>query len=80
VSRAGWSWPVTHRAIPRSGCPGGTACRFLAPSGRYFTGLHAPVADDDLLASVEAELEAGATWLKLVGDFPRVEDGRPARW
>ena len=30
-----------------------------------------------LLAAAEAEIAAGATWLKLIGDFPLLEDGRP---
>ncbi|MFI5691303.1 amidohydrolase family protein [Kribbella sp. NPDC051586] len=48
------------------------AGRFLAPSGRYFPQMYTPVAPEELLAAVEAEIADGATWLKLVGDFPEV--------
>jgi len=63
---------------PEPGLPRVRAAgRFLAPAGRYFPGMHDPIADDDLLAAAEAEIAAGATWLKLIGDFPLLEDGRP---
>lgn len=52
------------------------AGRFLAPNGRYFPGMHDPVSDDDLLAAADTEIAAGATWLKLIGDFPLVDEGR----
>jgi len=54
------------------------AGRFLAPAGRYFPRMHEPVATERLLAAAEAELDRGATWLKLIADFPTLdEDGRP---
>lgn len=52
--------------------------RFLAPAGRYFPGMHDPVAAEDLLATAMREISAGATWLKLIGDFPLLDrGGRP---
>jgi imidazolonepropionase-like amidohydrolase len=55
------------------------AGRFLAPPGRYFPRMHEPVPAEDLVAAVEAELDAGATWVKLVGDFPAVDADGPVR-
>ncbi|GAB3827834.1 amidohydrolase family protein [Kribbella italica] len=55
------------------------AGRFLAPEGRYFPRLHDPVEADELLAAVEAELNDGATWVKLVADFPAVGPDGPIR-
>lgn len=55
------------------------AGRFLAPKGRYFARMHDPVEPDELLAVVEAELDDGATWVKLVADFPAVGSEGPIR-
>ncbi|TDW80973.1 imidazolonepropionase-like amidohydrolase [Kribbella sp. VKM Ac-2566] len=55
------------------------AGRFLAPNGRYFPDAYEPVAPEDLLTAVEAEIADGATWLKLVGDFPEVGPDGPIR-
>ena len=55
------------------------AGRFLAPEGCYFPQAYEPVAPEDLLAAVEAEIADGATWLKLVGDFPEVGPDGPIR-
>ncbi|MFK4083159.1 amidohydrolase family protein [Kribbella sp. NPDC020789] len=55
------------------------AGRFLAPHGRYFPRMHEPVGPEDLLAAVDAELADGATWLKLVADFPEVGPDGPIR-
>jgi imidazolonepropionase-like amidohydrolase len=52
------------------------AGRFLAPANRYFPGLFSPVEPDALVEAVAAEVRDGATWVKIVADFPRVEDGR----
>lgn len=53
------------------------AGRFLAPAGRYFPGMHEPVTAEDLLAAALGEISGGATWLKLIGDFPLLDpDGR----
>jgi imidazolonepropionase-like amidohydrolase len=54
------------------------ACgRFLAPEGRYFPGLHAPVPSEDLVAAALAEVAAGARWVKLIADFPVLRPGEP---
>src|SRR5918993_5757405 len=50
------------------------AGRFPAPGGRYFPRMHDPVAAEDLIAAVEREVADGATWVKLIADFP-VMDG-----
>jgi imidazolonepropionase-like amidohydrolase len=55
------------------------AGRFLAPRGRYFPRMHDPVEPDELLKAVEAELDDGATWVKLVADFPAVGPDGPIR-
>lgn len=55
------------------------AGRFLAPERRYFPAAHEPVAPEELLAAVEGELADGATWLKLVADFPEVGPDGPIR-
>jgi len=54
------------------------AGRFLAPQQRYFPRMYSPVEPDDLVAAVEQEIAAGATWVKIIADFPRV-DGSPLR-
>jgi imidazolonepropionase-like amidohydrolase len=53
------------------------AGRFLAPAGRYFPLMHAPVAPGELAAAVRAEVAAGAAWVKIIGDFPRWGDDGP---
>jgi len=64
---------------PEPGLPAVLAAgRFLAPAGRYFPGMHDPVAAEDLLATAMREISGGATWLKLIGDFPLLDHrGRP---
>lgn len=47
------------------------ACgRFLAAPGRYFPGVYEPVTGEQLAGAGAAQLAAGATWVKLVADFP----------
>ncbi|MDQ6848240.1 MAG: amidohydrolase family protein [Candidatus Dormibacteraeota bacterium] len=46
------------------------AGRHLAPPGMYFEGVHLPVEADDVVAVALGDLVAGATWAKLVADFP----------
>ncbi len=55
------------------------AGRFFAPRGRYFPQSYDPVDPEDLLTAVEAEIADGATWLKLIGDFPEVGPDGPIR-
>jgi imidazolonepropionase-like amidohydrolase len=58
---------------PRRGTPRVLAAgRFLAPQHRYFPGLFVPVEGDDLVEAVRAEVRDGATWVKLVADFPEL--------
>jgi imidazolonepropionase-like amidohydrolase len=63
---------------PRAGRPEVVAAgRFLAPAGRYFPRMHEPVAADDLIAAVEREVADGATWVKLIADFPLLDGDDP---
>jgi imidazolonepropionase-like amidohydrolase len=57
------------------------AGRFLAPPNRYFPELLVqPVEEEHLVAAAVAEIGRGATWVKVIGDFPRVpEFTDPAR-
>jgi imidazolonepropionase-like amidohydrolase len=55
------------------------AGRFVAPEGKYFPGLYETLPAEHLVAAVEAELDDGATWIKLVGDFPPVGPDGPMR-
>lgn len=66
---------VTRRAAGSRGRP------FFSPPGRYFEGLYDGVPDERLVDEVIAEIERGARWIKIVGDFPeRLEPGfRPKR-
>ncbi|GAC1443859.1 MAG: amidohydrolase family protein [Mycobacteriales bacterium] len=51
------------------------AGRFLAPEGRYFPALlREPVEADDLVTAALAEVARGATWVKIIGDFPLVPE------
>ena len=65
---------VTLEVVTAPGMPALTAAgRFLAPAGRYFPELLVePVEEDDLVALALAEVERGARWVKVIGDFPRV--------
>ena len=54
-----------------AGRPAVTAAgRFLAPANRYFPRMHSPVAPDELVAAIKAEVTAGAAWVKIIGDAP----------
>jgi imidazolonepropionase-like amidohydrolase len=46
------------------------AGRFHAPANRYFPRMYSPVAAQDLLAAIAAEVADGAAWVKIIGDFP----------
>jgi hypothetical protein len=64
--------------IAAAGHPVVTAAgRFLAPANRYFPRMHSPVEPDELAAAIQAEVAAGAAWVKIIGDFPAVGRGRP---
>ncbi|MFI0366934.1 amidohydrolase family protein [Actinomadura sp. 1N219] len=51
------------------------AGRFLAPPGGYFPALHEPVDADDLVQAARTQIAAGARWVKLIGDFPAIDQG-----
>ncbi|HEU5485251.1 MAG TPA: amidohydrolase family protein [Microlunatus sp.] len=68
--------PLSRHPVP--GWPQVQAAgRFLAPAGGYFPRMHEPVAPADLLEAIETEIAAGATWIKIIGDFPLVDGDRP---
>src|SRR5438067_7750495 len=46
------------------------AGRFIAPTGGYIPELFEPTARDETVATALAQLERGATWVKLISDFP----------
>jgi imidazolonepropionase-like amidohydrolase len=53
------------------------AGRFLAPAGRYFPRMHAPVAPGELVAVIRDQVAAGAAWVKIIGDFPEWREDGP---
>ena len=54
------------------------AGRFLAPANRYFPELLVePVSDDELVDAALAEVARGASWVKVIGDFPNLKPGSP---
>jgi imidazolonepropionase-like amidohydrolase len=54
------------------------AGRFLAPEDRYFPGLLPEPAPAELLTDLAlGELARGASWVKVIGDFPAFVDGWP---
>jgi hypothetical protein len=55
------------------------AGRFLAPAGRYFPDLLPQDAPEDQLTALAlAEVQRGARWVKVIGDFPLVSQGVPS--
>jgi imidazolonepropionase-like amidohydrolase len=67
---------VTLNLIIAPGQPSVRAAgRFLAPRGRYFPALlMEPVEESELLAAALHELDRGASWVKVIADFPHVPD------
>jgi imidazolonepropionase-like amidohydrolase len=74
-------------AVPGATLPDGSgdgprllrAGRFLAPPGRYIPGLYEGVEPAGVVEAALTEVAAGATWVKVVADFPRsFPDGGPA--
>ncbi len=52
------------------------AGRFLAPAGRYFPQLlGSPVEEAELVACALREIGRGATWVKVIADFPNLAAG-----
>jgi imidazolonepropionase-like amidohydrolase len=39
--------------------------------------MHSPVSPDELVAAIQAEVSAGAAWVKIIGDFPEWAEGGP---
>ncbi|GAA1696207.1 amidohydrolase family protein [Fodinicola feengrottensis] len=55
------------------------AGRFLSSQDYYFPGAHTPVHADDLAAAAVEQIQLGAQWVKLVGDFPyKLQRGVPS--
>src|SRR6266536_1421507 len=55
------------------------AGRFLAPAGRYFPDLlDAPVDEAGLVSAALAEIGRGASWVKVIADFPDLAAGTDA--
>jgi imidazolonepropionase-like amidohydrolase len=52
------------------------AGRFLAPPGRYFTKWTLPTESGHLVEAARAQMEAGATWVKIVDDWFSPTTGR----
>ncbi|MBO2460546.1 amidohydrolase family protein [Actinomadura violacea] len=51
------------------------AGRFLAPPGGYFPTLFEAVTADDVVQAARSQIAAGARWVKLIGDFPAIDQG-----
>ncbi len=54
-----------------------TAGRFHSCRDRYFPRMYTPTDADDLVDSIRAEIASGATWVKIITDFPQVAQGVP---
>jgi imidazolonepropionase-like amidohydrolase len=55
------------------------AGRFLAPADQYFPELLLDgVPEDQLVRLALAEVARGASWVKVIADFPKVSDGVPS--
>jgi imidazolonepropionase-like amidohydrolase len=55
------------------------AGRFFAPENQYFPELlPAAASEDDLIRLALAEIARGASWIKVIADFPLVTDGQPS--
>ena len=76
VRDLGGNGAVTLHVDDRDGRPAVRAAgRFFAPPDRYFPRLYTPVDEAELVAGVHREIDAGASWVKLVADFPHFRDG-----
>lgn len=63
---------------PRPGLPLVLAAgRFHSSRERYFPRMYTPTDAEELDDSIRAEISAGAAWVKLITDFPRMVDGVP---
>ena len=60
--------------VVQDGRPEIVACgRVFSSPGRYFPRMHEPVAAEELVQAIHDEIDAGATWVKLIGDFPATD-------
>jgi imidazolonepropionase-like amidohydrolase len=67
---------LDYARSPRPGLPLVLAAgRFHCSRERYFPRLYTPTDAEDLAHSISAEVSAGATWVKIITDFPHVEQG-----
>jgi imidazolonepropionase-like amidohydrolase len=55
------------------------AGRFHSMRERYFPLMYTPTDAEDLDDSIRREVADGATWVKIITDFPHVVDGVPQR-
>ena len=63
---------------PRVGLPLVLAAgRFHSSRERYFPRMYTPTDAAELDDSIRAEIAAGASWVKIITDFPHVVDGVP---
>jgi imidazolonepropionase-like amidohydrolase len=63
---------------PRPGLPVVLAAgRFHSSRERYFPRMYTPTDAEELDDSIRAEIAAGASWVKLITDFPQMIDGVP---
>ena len=63
---------------PRPGLPVVLAAgRFHSSRERYFPRMYTPTDAEELDDSIRAEVAAGASWVKLITDFPQMVDGVP---
>lgn len=77
VRDVGGERSVTLRLTEMDGRPIVVAAgRFFAPEGRYFPRMHQPVSETELVSSVEREIDDGASWIKIVADFPTFANGK----
>lgn len=84
----GWGWYAMWEAPPRSldyargtrrGLPRVLAAgRFHSTRNRYFPRMYTPCDPDELEASIRREVAGGASWVKIITDFPLLMDGVPA--
>ena len=72
---------MTLELTPGPGIPVLQAAgRFLAPEGRYFPDLlREPVDEANLVSCALAEIGRGATWVKVIADFPDLAAGTGAK-
>ena len=71
----GWSLEGLGDRLPRMQRAG----RFIAPAGRYFEWLGTFIQPEEAGAEVARQVEAGATWIKVIGDWP-VGGGLPLNY